>query len=175
MEIRRKAEMFHNKWGCDGIVVDHLGLVKPRDRTSDFVTSSNAVVRDGRLMALNFARGRGVPVLALFQMNRQGKLRADKNDGRYDMAAISYANEVEKSADVITWTYLNDQLRKEGKFYMGNLKNRDNPLFDRMIGKILWLSKRMRAIESGLIDINNDLLVSAGNHISQLSAADLLI
>ncbi len=175
MEIRRKAEMFHNKWGCDGIVVDHLGLVKPRYRTSDFVTSSNAVVRDGRLMALNFARGRGVPVLALFQMNRQGKLRADKNDGRYDMAAISYANEVEKSADVITWTYLNDQLRKEGKFYMGNLKNRDNPLFDRMIGKILWLSKRMRAIESGLIDINNDLLVSAGNHISQLSAADLLI
>lgn len=541
LEIRRKAEMFHNKWGCDGIVVDHLGLAKPRYRTSDFVTSSNAVVRDGRLMALNFARGRGVPVLALFQMNRQGKLRADKNDGRYDMAAISYANECcaegtlvqtqlgllpieqvepgvhrvwsstgwkgvlnrfdngvrdvytvetadgaaakftgehklralrggkvvwvqvsdlipgdvllsdfdngqfpldppllpaldtckyerptnhdgetltvpsrlgaglayrmgvgldrkpgipavvlaapkamvvaylqglfdtdgsinsqgvisidlkrdmkrtllhaklllaklgvastvhdsvtrlagcdfdrtvlrvrarlsremfarivgftepekqvklmsfvhaaagspkagdfvswpvtdmlervcsrhiaclprklqhaiktrrvshgalmqlvnllrdvcdnddldclrvlasacrpavvksvvadgqsqvfdlevtgdheystdgflshncEKSADVITWTYLNDQLRKEGKFYMGNLKNRDNPLFDRMTGKILWLSKRMRAIESGLIDINNDLLVSAGRHVSQLSASDLLI
>jgi intein/homing endonuclease len=93
LEIRRKAEMFHNKWGCDGVVIDHLGLVKPRHRTSDFVTTQNAVVRDGRLMALNFARGRGVPVLALFQMNRQGKLRADKNDGRYDMAAISYANE----------------------------------------------------------------------------------
>lgn len=175
-DIRRKAEMFHNKYGCDGIVVDHLGLVKPKYRTSDFVTTSNAIVRDGRLMALNFARGRGVPVLALFQMNRQGKLRADKNDGRYDMAAISYANEVEKSADVITWTYLNDQLRSAGKFYMGNLKNRDNPIFDRMIGKILWQSKRMRAIESGLIDMNNDrLLVSAGQHISQLTAADLMI
>jgi replicative DNA helicase len=176
MDIRRKAEMFHNKYGCDGIVVDHLGLVKPKHRTSDFVTTQNAVVRDGRLMALNFARGRGVPVMALFQMNRQGKLRADKNDGRYDMAAISYANEVEKSADVITWTYLNDQLRKEGKFYMGNLKNRDNPMFDRMIGKILWMSKRMRAIESGLIDMDNDrLIVSAGEHISQLTAADLMI
>lgn len=175
-DIRRKAEMFHNKYGCDGIVVDHLGLVKAKYRTSDFVTTQNSIVRDGRMMALNFARGRGVPVLALFQMNRQGKLRADKNDGRYDMAAISYANEVEKSADVITWTYLNDQLRKEGKFYMGNLKNRDNPIFERMIGKILWMSKRMRAIESGLIDMNNDrLLVSAGQHISKLTALDLLI
>lgn len=175
-DIRRKAEMFHNKHGCDGIVVDHLGLVKPKHRTSDFVTTQNSIVRDGRLMALNFARGRGVPVLALFQMNRQGKLRADKNDGMYDMAAISYANECEKSADVITWTYLNDQLRKEGKFYMGNLKNRDNPIFDRMIGKILWMSKRMRAIESGLIDMDNDrLIVSAGQHISRLSAEDMMI
>ena len=102
-------------------------------------------------MALNFARGRGVPVLALFQLNRQGKLRADKNDGRYDFAAISYANEIEKSADVITYTYLNDALRNEGKFYLGNLKNRDNPLFDRMVGKIIWQSKRMRAIESSSV------------------------
>lgn len=173
-DIRRKAEMFHNKYECDGIVVDHLGLVKPKYRTSDFVTSSNATVREGRLMALNFARGRGVPVLALFQMNRQGKMRADKNDGRYDIAAISYANECEKSADVITWTYLNDQLRKEGKFYMGNLKNRDNPIFDRMVGKILWQSKRMRAIESGLLDLDADRVVLASKQITSMALGDLL-
>jgi intein/homing endonuclease len=92
-DIRRKAEMFHNKYGCDGIVIDHLGLVKTKRRYTDTVSSLNDVVRDGRLMALNFGRGRSVPVLALFQMNRQGKLRADKNDGRYDISAISYANE----------------------------------------------------------------------------------
>jgi len=175
MDIRRKAEMFHNKYGCDGIVVDHFGLVRPRHRSSDYVVSLNAIVRDGRLMALNFGRGRGVPVLGLFQMNRQGKLRADKNDGYYDMAAISYANEVEKSADVVTWTYLNDTLRKDGKFYMGNLKNRDNPIFDRMIGKILWKSRRMRAIESNLIDMDNDSLLVASQHISTLSVDDLMI
>jgi len=158
-EIRRKAEIFHNKCGCDGIIIDHLGLVLPNRRISDYVVSLNSVVREGRLMALNFARGRGVPVLALFQLNRQGKLRADKNDGRYDFAAISYANEIEKSADVITYTYLNDALRNEGKFYLGNLKNRDNPLFDRMVGKIIWQSKRMRAIESSLLD-EGDYLTS---------------
>jgi len=166
-DIQHKAEMFHNRWGCDGMVIDHLGLVKPSRRVSDYVVSLNSVVREGRLMALNFGRGRAVPVLALFQLNRQGKLRADKNDGRYDIAAISYANEIEKSADVITYTYLNDALRASGKFFMGNLKNRDNPLFDRMIGKILWQSKRIRAIESGLLDLDHDQILDASRQISQ--------
>ncbi len=171
-DIRKKAEMFHNKYGCDGIVIDHLGLVLPERRITDYVVSLNSVVRDGRMMALNFARGRSVPVLALFQLNRQGKLRADKNDGIYDFSAISYANEIEKSADVITYTYLNDQLRNDGLFYLGNIKNREGPLFPRMIGKILWQSKRMRAIESGLLDMNNDKLLEAANKIS-MSMSDV--
>jgi replicative DNA helicase len=165
-EIRRKAEMFHNKWGCDGIIIDHLGLVMPSRGSRDYVVAVNSVVREARMLALNFARGRAVPLLALFQINRQGLLRAEKNEGRYDFAAISYANEIEKSADVITTTYLDDQLRKEGKFKMGNLKNRDNPHFDMMIGKILWKSKRMRAIEPHLIDLDNSQLLSACDQIT---------
>jgi len=117
-------------------------------------------------MALNFARGKGVPVLGLWQMNRQGKIRADKADGRYDISAISYANEIEKSADVITYTYLNDVLRNEGKFYLGNLKNRDNPIFDRMVGKIIWQSKRMRDIVTGMLDLDADNIVKAAQVLS---------
>jgi len=164
--IRRKAEMFDNKYGCDGLVIDHLGLVTPKRHSSDNVATQNAVVRDARLMALNFARGKGVPLLGLWQMNRQGKMRAEKADGRYDIAAISYANEIEKSADVITYTYLDENLRKDGKFYLGNLKNRDNPMFDRMIGKILWTSKRMRAMETGMLDLDADVIVSAARKIA---------
>jgi len=168
-DIRQKAEMFHNKYGCDGVIIDHMGLVKPTGRVSDYVVSLNSIVREGKLMSLGFARGRGVPVLSLFQMNRQGKMRADKNEGRYDMAAISYANEVEKSADVITWTYLNDELRKDGKFYMGNLKNRDNPLFDRLVGKIIWQSKRIRAIEQSMIDTSTDNIRNISDKIRRIS------
>jgi hypothetical protein len=100
-------------------------------------------------------------------------MRADKNDGHYDFASISYANEIEKSADVITYTYLNDILRKEGKFYLGNLKNRDNPIFDRMIGKIIWQSKRMRHMETGLLDLNTDRVLNIANKIN-LTAEDML-
>jgi replicative DNA helicase len=173
-DIKRRAEMFHNKYDCDGIIIDHLGLVRPKRTVSDYVVSLNNTVRETRLLALNFARGRAVPLLALFQINRQGKMRADKNDGRYDYASIAYANEAEKSADVITYTYLNDQLRKDGKFFLGCLKNRDNPLFERMIGKIIWQSKRMRALENDLIDFDNDRIVSASKRITNLTTSDLL-
>jgi len=172
-DIRRKAEMFHNKYRCDGIVIDYLGLVKPKIRTSDHIVGLNSVVREARLLALNFARGKTVPVLSLFQLNRQGKLRADKADGRYDFAAISYANEIEKSADVITYTYLNDALRQEAKFFLGCLKNRDNPIFDRMVGKVLWQSKRMRAIETGLLDMSADTILNTSNEII-LTAEDMI-
>jgi len=168
-DIRRKAEMFHNKYGCDGVIIDHLGLVKPSFRTNDALSMINSVIQEGRMLALNFARGKTVPVLGLFQLNRQGKMRADKADGKYDIAAISTANEVEKSADVITYTYLNDELRRQGKFYLGCLKNRDNAIFDRMVGKILWQSKRMRAIETGMIDLNNDQIKSQANTIKSIS------
>jgi intein/homing endonuclease/replicative DNA helicase len=93
-DIQRRAEMFDNKYGCQGVIVDYLGpLITPKRRSSDTVTNLNNIVTECRWMALSFARGRNVPVLALFQMNRQGKARADKNDGRYDFAAISYANQ----------------------------------------------------------------------------------
>jgi hypothetical protein len=174
-DIQRRAEMFHNKFGCDGIVVDHMGMTRPKFiRTDDISTRMNAVVTEHRWMALNFARGKTVPVLGLFHMNRQGKMRADKNDGRYDFAAISYANQIEKDADVITYTYLNDQLRRDGKFYMGNIKNRDNPVFERMIGKVLWQSKRMRAIESGLLDTDTDRVQLALNSQNFLAPEDML-
>ncbi len=172
-EVRKKSEMFHNKYGCDGIILDNIGNMKPKHRTNDFVTMINSVVTECRFLALNFARGNTVPVLGLFHMNRQGKLRADKADGRYDSAAISYANQLEKDADVITYTYLNDQLRKDAKFRVGCLKNRDNPVFDPFLGKIFWNSKRMRHIETGMLDMTSDRVLQTAKDIS-LTADDMI-
>ncbi len=169
-EIRRAAEVFHNKHGCDGIVLDYLGLIAPTHRTNDYTTNLNSVVTDGRWLALSFARGRTIPVLALFQMNRQGLMRADKNDGHYDFAAISYANQIEKDADVITYSYLNEQLRADGMFKMGNLKNRDNAIFNQMIGKILWQCKRMRHVNAGSLATDSDNIVSIAAQVSRVSA-----
>lgn len=173
-DIKRKAESFHHKYGCDGLIIDHMGLVKPKSRSTDYVVQLNSIVRETRLMALNFARGNSVPIFALFQINRQGKARAEKNGGRYDMAALSYANEVEKSADRITFTWLDDNLRRDGKFMLGCIKNRDDAVFEPMIGKILWASKRMRHLESGLLDLNDVELLKANSAISDMSFDDMM-
>lgn len=172
-EVRKKAEMFHNKFGCDGIILDNMSNMKPKFRTNDYITMMNSVVTECRFLALNFARGNTVPVLGLFHMNRQGKLRADKADGKYDSAAISYANQLEKDADVITYTYLNDTLRNSAQFKMGCIKNRDNPIFDQFIGKVFWNTKRMRAIETGMLDMTNDRILAASKAIS-LTAEDMI-
>lgn len=111
-DIKRKSEIFHNKHRCDGLIIDYLGLVKSTQRTTETVDRINRVITEGRLLALNFARGTGVPLLALFQMNRQGKLRADKNDGKYDFAAISYANQCVASNTIVKtdrgWIHVQD-------------------------------------------------------------------
>ena len=173
-DVNRRAEMFHNKYGCDGIIIDHMGWLRPRSKSINIVDRMNEVVSDCRMMALTFARGRTVPVFGLFQINRQGKLKADKEDGRYDYSAVSYANRIEQDADVLTYTYLNDSLRKEGKFYMGCMKNRDNEKFDRMIGKIIWQSKRMRHIESGLLNTDTDQAIFRAVNKTTLTMSDLL-
>lgn len=173
-DIKRKAEAFHHKYGCDGIVIDHLGLVTSKSRSSEFTIQMNQTVRETRLMALNFAKGNSVPIFALFQLNRQGKARAEKNGGQYDMAAISYANEVEKSADKITYTYLDQELRNQGKFLLGCIKNRDDAVFEPMTGKIIWQTKRMRSIESGLLDLSQNELEQASKMISDMSFDEMM-
>ena len=100
-------------------------------------------------------------------------MRADKNDGRYDYSAIAFANQIEKDADVITYTYLNDELRKDGKFYLGNLKNRDNPIFERMVDKILWGSKRMRSMDKPVLKLDDQSIVEGCNSLG-LNMEDML-
>jgi replicative DNA helicase len=115
------------------VVLDHGQLIAPRRsrRRQDYVIELNSIVDDAKRLALNFQRdaGRGVPVLLLWQINREGKAEADKSDGLYRAKAFTYANNVEKAADVITTSYLNDELRSRNSVKFTNIKNRDNPLF----------------------------------------------
>lgn len=142
-DIKREAERFHRSWEVDFIVIDHGGLVKPDSRDRDYVIRLNSVIRDAKQLALQFAGNTKTAVLMLFQINREGKKEAAKNDGKYGLHALSYSNEAERSADVITTTYLDDDLRRDGETIMCNLKNRDNPLFDPLRLSVDWRCRRI--------------------------------
>jgi replicative DNA helicase len=150
-EIKSLAEMYHQDNPIDLMFIDHGGLVPPTIHTSDFSLAQNSVIRDAKKLALNFDNGQGIPLVLLFQINRQGKAEADKKDGHYRMRDLSYANEAEKSADVITYTYLDDELRKDSKVKFGNLKNRDNPLFDQFQAEVIFSCRRIYNLELGTI------------------------
>lgn len=130
-DIRRVAEMINQESDIDLLVIDHGGLVDPEKtgRNQDYTVQLNSVIRGAKKLALQFNRGAKIPVLLLFQINREGKDYADKNQGRYKLRHLSYANEAERSADIVTTSYLSEDLRKEGIAVFDNLKRRDGPMF----------------------------------------------
>jgi len=144
-DIKMQAELAHQKSEVDLLVIDHGGLVEPRrkKRSKDYVIELNSVLRDSKKIALHFNRGQKVPVLLLFQINRDGKDAADKAEGRYKLRALSYANEAERSADMVTTTYLNDEHRNAGTTFFDCLKRRDGPRFDPFIAGVNWTCRRI--------------------------------
>lgn len=145
-DVKMEAELQHKQNEIGLLVIDHGGLLEARKKkkSRDFVIELNSVIRDSKKLALNFNHGESIPVLLLFQINRDGKAEADKNDGVYkSMKALAYANEAERSADVVSTTYLNDELRSAKKTRFCNLKNRDNPLFETFEAAVDFNARRL--------------------------------
>jgi replicative DNA helicase len=148
-DAQLEVEMLHKQIEVGFTVLDHGGLMEPRKkkRNKDYVIELNSIIRDSKKFALHFNHGEGMPTLLLFQINRQGKVEADKNDGLYKMNALSYANEAEKSADVVTTSYLNESLRNECQTKLCNLKNRDNPLFEPFLARVNFATRRIKNLD----------------------------
>jgi replicative DNA helicase len=144
-DIQMFTELRHQEAEVHLLVIDHGGLMEARKkrRNKDYTVELNSVLRDTKKMALHFNHGEKVPILLLFQINRDGKDFADKNEGRYKLRALSYANEAERSSDVITTTYLNDEHRKNGTTMFDCLKRRDGIPFQPFIARIHWGSRRI--------------------------------
>jgi len=148
-DIRMEAELQHKNNEIGLLVVDHGGLVEPRKkkRNKDFGVELNSVIRDFKKLALHFNHGESIPLLLLFQINRQGKDEANKNEGRYEMKALAYANEAERSADIITTTYLNPDHRANKTTRFCNLKNRDNPQFNPFDAQVNFDSRYIKNLD----------------------------
>lgn len=105
----------------------------------------------------------------LFQTNRDGLDDADKHDGVYKMRALSWASEAERSADVITTTYLDDQVggsyRQNNQTKFSNLKNRDNPLFEPFMASVNFASRRIT---------NLDMVANTGSGMSVEDQSQLM-
>lgn len=147
-DIRVQAELIHRTMEIGLIIIDHGGLVSAAKSHKDYTIELNSVLRDTKKMALHFNGGEGIPVCVLFQVNRQGKEQVDKltgtdDEGKYSMSHLAYANEAERSADYITTSYINDDLKKQGAAILCNPKNRDNDPFPLSRVRVDFTCRRM--------------------------------
>ena len=143
--IQMWAQIQYQKHPFDLLVIDHAGLVEPAKKNQNYTVELNSVVRDTKLMALHFNQGKGIPVLLLSQLNREGLEHAEKNEGRFKLRALSYSNELERSGDIVTTTYLDEEHRRNGTTTFDCLKRRDGRMFQPFECRIDWRTRYMQA------------------------------
>jgi len=147
-DMRAKAELIYSKDPFAIIFVDHVGLVSPRRWVSNTTDRQNEVIRDLKKLALSFRRGQGTAVVALFQISRDGFRAAEKSKektgvARYNLTHLSYANEAERSGDIITAGYVDDELKKRSFLMMMCLKSRDDAPFEMFLIRVAFESRRL--------------------------------
>ena len=143
VDIKARAEVINSATPFSILFIDHLILVSARKWVSSTTDRLNEVVRDSKKLAMNFNRGAGMAVMGLFQISREGFRAAEKNGGKYNMTHLSYANEAERSADVISASWLTDDLRKANVLFMQCLKSRDQAPFDEFYASFVPDPRRL--------------------------------
>lgn len=150
-DIKAKSEFINRKIGIQNIFIDYLGLVESERRYGDFTLDLNYVLKRAKKMATQFDNGKGIAVISPFQTNRKGRAEAEKNDWVYKPDCLSYANEAERSADVIIWSIISPDMRKNFEIKVGNLKARDHKLFDPFMIRICSKTRKI----SNLIEVSS--------------------
>lgn len=161
-DLRNKAEMLYAKDPSIAMtVVDHAGLMAPRHRKSSTTENLNEVIRDLKRMSMGFNRGLGMAMVSMFQISREGYKAAIKTDGRYNLTHLSYANEAERSSDIVTTTFVDDDLKQRGLVRWQCLKTRDDEPFNPFYSYVRWPCRLIAACH----DVSVEEVKSAGSRM----------
>lgn len=114
--------------GLDLIIVDHIQMLSFSNEDSK--SSENTIINGWcnyfRKQCMDFLKSkRAIHVILVSQINRQGYLKAIKNNGMYNLTALKEANEIETCASVILGIFSDTALIASNQVKVGVLKNRD--------------------------------------------------
>ena len=166
IDARARAEVLYQKTPFQIMFLDHMGLMAPRKWVSSTTDRLNEVIRDCKRLSMSFNHGQGIAVVGLFQIGREGFKAAEKaGNGLYNLSHLSYANEAERSADIVTTTYISDVMRKENKIQFQYLKARDDGLAEAFMARVDWPYRRISTIDEV---IRIDKQDSVGDQLDQI-------
>lgn len=146
--LRGRAETIYPKIPFSTLYVDHATLVGARSRYTSTTERLTDTLRDLKRFAMRFRRGQGIPVVALYQINREGLKEAHKRKEKgqlptYDLYNLANASEAERSADVVTASYLDSDYAARNRALFTCLKSRDNQPFAPFLSQIDWPCRRI--------------------------------
>lgn len=180
-DIQNRSEALYSEAPFVKVFVDHSLLIDPEGKYSSTTEKLNEIFKDLKKLARGFRRGTGMDVTVLHQINRNGLASAlkKKESGRlprYDMTNLSQSSQTEQSADVVTTTWVDDDLRSRNLVLFDCLKMRDGAPFMPFYGNVRWPCRRILTCHT---EIPQDLKpeARAGKRASKVdasSAEDLL-
>ena len=147
-DLRQRAELLYSETPFAMLYVDHVGLMAPRKWVASTTERLNEIIRDLKRLAMSFNRGQGIPVVALFQIGREGHKRVQKarsagTRNEYQLFDLSYANEAERSGDIVTATYIDDELMQQNRVEFQCLKSRDQKKYATFLARVEWPCRRI--------------------------------
>jgi len=167
-DMRSRAETLYAKTPFSLLFVDHALLVSSRGKYTNTTEKVNEVIRDCKKMAMSFNKGMGMAVMLLFQINREGYKQAMKSRGLmnegsarrgkkddaapirsnhvYNLTSLSYANEAERSADIVTASWKDIELDKVNQILYQCLKSRDQAAFEPFTASVHWPTRRLSTL-----------------------------
>lgn len=119
--LHRIQRGFH----IDLVVMDYVALLQSDRRRQSNREELEMLMKESKLLAVNFDNGRGVPFITPWQVTREARSKAE-TDGMYSSAAMSGTAEATNSADIIVALLApTDNTNRYTDITMQILKNRD--------------------------------------------------
>jgi hypothetical protein len=145
-EIWNRAEMINMNMPFNRLIVDHGGIISaPKGSRSEREGIAHNYVELKR-MAQGFSQNKGVGVLSLHQINRDGYSKASKANGLYDLNAAAGSAEIVNSANFITAIWSTEEMQKEGMAQFQALKSRSTYKFEPFFCRADWSSGRIYSL-----------------------------
>jgi hypothetical protein len=161
-DVRSKVEILHQQIPLSLVYVDNITNMDSIRKFANTTDKYNEIVRGLKKLAVTFNHGEGLAIVALMHTSRQGYDHALRNNGIYTMLAANYANEIEKSADVLTASWFGEEVRKINRALIQNLKARDEKSFDRFAIRVEPSCRRMLTDQTSMQDVEHEIQVALG-------------
>jgi len=127
-----EARLGFEDYPVDGLIVDYLQLFQyypPPKHMPRGISVGDFYVREFAELSKR-CNGKPISVLLLAQANREGYKRAQENEGRYDLLALSEFRELERSSSYVMSLYTDESLQESNEVKIMLLKNRFGSIMD---------------------------------------------
>lgn len=116
----------HSELEVDVLWVDYITRlpVDVKYKSLSLTEGRNETLADAKRFAMSFNRGDGLAVCSPFQVNREGYLKGKASGGRLNKTALAQYNAAEKEADIITYSFFDEEEKAASEPKLGIMKSR---------------------------------------------------